>query len=195
MKSLILTLSIITGGILLAALFIGGILVSNYNGLITSKTNVETSRAQIEAELQRRFDLVPGLVSSVRGAMKQEQAVFDGIAEARTRYAGAPTNSSEKIQAGQQYESALSRLLVVMENYPQLQSIGTVKDLMVQLEGTENRLSVARTRYNEVVQTHNTRVRQFPTNLMAGLFGIKEESLFQSDEGAKSSPKVNFEDI
>lgn len=193
-KTWIIILSIL-GGLIFLGMSVAGFLIGNYNSLISSKTDVEKERAQIETQLQRRFDLVPSLVSSVRGSMKQEQAVFGAIAEARTRYASTEPNTSERVEAGAQYESALSRLLVVMENYPQLQSIDTVKDLMTQIEGTENRVSVARTRYNEVVLVHNKKVRSFPTNILAGFFRIKEEPMFDAVAESDTAPKVDFEDI
>lgn len=173
---------------LIAVLIIAGC----YNGLVNKQADVTEKRAQIEAQLQRRFDLVPNLVESVKGAMKQEQAVFTAIADARTKYAGAAPNSSEKIKAGSEYESAIGRLLVVMENYPQLTSIDTVKDLMTQLEGTENRVTVSRERYNESTRIYNEAIKKFPTVLIARFLGFSEEPMFQSVEEAKVAPKVQL---
>ena len=179
------------GVVVLILFIIGGSIAGTYNSLVAQRVDVTKAQADIEAQLQRRFDLVPSLVSSVKGAMHQEQAVFDAIAEARTKYAGAAAGSSDKITAGAQYESAIGRLLVVMENYPELKSIGTVSDLMTQLEGTENRISVARQRYNEVVQTYNTSIKTFPTNIIAGMFGFQEAKMFESVTGA--SQPVQFD--
>lgn len=167
-------------------------IAESYNSLVALRNEAQTQQAQIETQLQRRFDLVPNLVGSVKGAMKQEQAVFKAIADARTHYAGAPSGSPEKIQAGQQYEGALARLLVVMENYPQLKSIDTVQDLMVSLEGTENRISVARQRYNESVRDYNQARLSFPTNIIAGMFNFAALPLFQSTDGAGVPPKVEL---
>lgn len=189
MKYFLITLAIL--------LFVGFSIVSalagSYNNLVGLRESARTELSQVETQLQRRFDLVPNLVATVKGAMKQEQAVFGAIAEARTKYAGAPAGSSEKLQAANQYESALGRLLVVMENYPQLQSIGTVKDLMVSLEGTENRIGVARQRYNENVKGYNQTLQTFPTNIIGGMFGFTQMSRFESVDEAKVAPVVNFE--
>lgn len=188
MKYFLITLGII-GVIVL--MFIGWI-IGSYNGLVQLQNEAQTQQAQIETQLQRRFDLVPNLVSSVQGAMSQEQAVFKAIADARTRYAGAPSGTPEKIDAANQYESALSRLLVIMENYPQLRSIDRVQDLMVSLEGSENRISVARQRYNESVRDYNLRRRSFPTMIIAGIMGFQEMKLFEAQTGAENAPKVEF---
>src|SRR3990167_8450182 len=146
--------------IILVVLVIGYGFVT-YNSLITSNEGIKGQWAQVEAQYQRRFDLIPNLVESVKGVMKQEQAVFDSIAEARTRYAGAQT-TDEKAAAAGQVESALGRLLVITENYPQLKSADTVQTLMSQLEGTENRIGVERKRYNDYVQNYNVKVKKLP---------------------------------
>jgi LemA protein len=176
-------------------LIIAGIIViyawSSYNGLVSASESVDQLWAQVETQYQRRFDLIPNLVSSVRGAMQQEQKVFGDLAEARTRYAGA-ASISEKVAAANQVESALARLLVVMENYPQLKSIEAAQTLMVQLEGTENRISVERKRFNEEVQVYNLKVKRFPGKIMAAVFGFEEKEYFQSTEGAENAPQVNF---
>lgn len=164
----------------------------SYNGLITKSTEVDTSWATVETQYQRRFDLVPNLVNATKGAMAQEQAVFTAIAEARTRYAGAPSGSNEQVQATGQYEGALARLLVVMENYPQLKSIESVQRLTDELAGTENRVAVARDRYNGVVGDYNIFIKRFPKNMIAGMFGFEAREFFKSDEGAKSAPTVDL---
>lgn len=165
----------------------------SYNGLVTQSTAVETSWATVQTQYQRRFDLVPNLVNATKGVLKQEQAVFGAIAEARTRYASAPANSNEQIQATNQYEGALARLLVVMENYPQLKSIESVQRLTDELAGTENRVAIARDRYNNVVGTYNVYIKKFPKNLVAGMFGFGPKEFYKSDEEAKSAPVVNLE--
>jgi LemA protein len=164
---------------------------SAYNQLVGLDIAVETQWAQVDNQYQRRMDLVPNLVSSVQGAMKQEKEVFKSIADARTRYSGAQ-QPSEKMAAANQFDTALARLLVVMENYPQLKSIDAVKSLMVQLEGTENRISVERKRYNDMVGEFNREVRMFPNNLTASMFGFKPKDFFKSKEGADVAPKVSF---
>lgn len=179
---------IITGVIIL---FFGSI-VGTYNSLVSKQMEAQTQQAQIETQLQRRLDLVPNLVASVKGAMGQEQKVFKDIADARTRYAGVPSGTPEKVQAANQFESALGRLLVVMENYPQLQSIQAVQDFMAQLEGTENRISVARQRYNEAVRDYNRDLQTFPSNFIAKTFNFQSMLLFESTSGAKTAPKVDF---
>jgi LemA protein len=147
--------------------------------------------SQVETQYQRRFDLIPNLVEATKGTMKQEQKVFGAIAEARTRYSGAQTGG-EKVEAANQMESALARLLVIMENYPQLKSNETVQQLMAQLEGTENRIAVERRRYNEVVQDYNTTIKRFPGALFAGMFGFDAKPYFNSEEGADKAPKVDL---
>lgn len=188
---------IIVGGILLAvgifALMIFGIITGTYNGLVKERTTVETSWSQVETQYQRRFDLIPQLVGATKGVLGQEQKVFGDIAEARTRYAGAPAGSNDRVAAQGQLEGALSRLLVIMENYPQLQSAGTVRDLMTELAGTANRVNVAQQRYNETVQIYNTHIHSFPSNIIAGWFGFEDKPLFKSDEGAAKAPGVDLE--
>jgi LemA protein len=164
---------------------------STYNSLVTKRESVDNQWAQVGTQYQRRFDLIPNLVASVKGAMAQEQTVFDNIAEARTRYAGAQT-VNEKAEAATQVESALGRLLVVMENYPQLASIETVQTLMVQLEGTENRVSVERKRFNDEVRDYNVMTKRFPTSVVAGLFGFDERAYFEAAAGTENAPQVNF---
>jgi len=162
-----------------------------YNSVVTLNENADTQWAQVETEYQRRLDLIPGLVNSVKGSMAQEQAVFGAIADARTKYAGAKT-ADAKAGAATEVEGALSRLLVVMENYPQLASTNTVRDLMVQLEGTENRVSVQRLRYNDVIRDYNLKVKYFPGSLIAGMFGFEPKSFFEAAAGAEKAPVVDL---
>lgn len=170
---------------------IGLYLSSSYNSLVKQNEGVTAQWAQVESQYQRRLDLIPNLVASVQGAMKQETAVFTAIAEARTRYAGAGTPDA-KAAAATQFESAFSRLLVVMENYPQLKSIDTVQSLMAEVSGTENRVAVERMRYNEMVRDYNVSVKTFPTSLLAGMFGFAPHTLFEAQVGAENAPKVQF---
>jgi LemA protein len=163
----------------------------SYNGFVGKNEAVDNQWAQVESQYQRRFDLIPNLVNSVKGAMEQEKAVFDSIAEARTRYAGA-TTVDEKAAAAGQVETSLARLLVVMENYPTLKSIDTVNGLMAELSGTENRISVERKRFNDSVRTLNVATKTFPSNLIAKLFGFGERGYFESATGAENAPTVEF---
>lgn len=179
-------------GIGVFILFFVSFLIGSYNSLVQQKIEAQTQQAQIETQLQRRFDLVPNLVSSVKGAMAQEREVFEAIADARTKYAGVSSGTPEKLEAATRYESALGRLLLIMENYPQLLSIEAVRDLMVQLEGTENRISVARQRYNEAVQKYNSSTRVFPKNIIASVFGFKELPFYKGVEKSEQAPTVDF---
>ena len=162
-----------------------------YNSLVTLNVGADTQWKQVEAQYQRRFDLIPNLVESVKGILKQEQKVFSDIAEARTRYSGA-TTANDKAAAANQVESALGRLLVITENYPQLKSSETVQTLMSQLEGTENRISVQRMRYNEFVQNYNLKVMRIPSSIIAGMFGFDKREYFNAQTGAETAPKVNL---
>lgn len=164
---------------------------SSYNSLISLNETVDAQWAKVETQYQRRFDLIPNLVNSVKGILTQEQKIFGDIAEARTRYSGA-TSPNDKALAASQIESAFGRLLVVMENYPQLQSSGNVRDLMTQLEGTENRISVERTRFNDMVRDYNVSVKRFPKNILAMLLGFGERAYFESVNGAETAPKVQL---
>lgn len=179
-------------GIVVFLFIVGGWVVGTYNSLIQQRIAVQTQQAQVETQLQRRFDLVPNLVASVKGIMVQEQKVFKDIDDARTKYAGTQPGTAERMSAANQYESAIGRLLVITENYPELKSAGNVADLMTQLEGTENRISVARQRYNEAVQTYNQHIQTFPGNTIAGMFQFQQAVMFQSTPGAETAPKVNL---
>ncbi|MCR4334515.1 MAG: LemA family protein [Patescibacteria group bacterium] len=164
---------------------------TSYNGLVGSNEGIDNQWAQVEAQYQRRLDLIPNLVESVKGVMKQEQTVFNDIAQARTQYAGAKT-VDQKAQAATNMEGALGRLLAIVENYPQLKSADTVQTLMSQLEGTENRVSVERKRFNDMVQVYNLKTKQFPSSISAKLFGFASHSYFESVQGAEVAPEVKF---
>lgn len=165
--------------------------LSKYNSLVKGNIAVDQQWAQVESQYQRRFDLIPNLVNSVKGAMSQEQEVFDSIAQARTQYAGATTPDAQAA-AATQVEGSLARLLVVMENYPQLKSIDAVQGLMAELAGTENRIAVERMRYNDMVASYNANVQMFPGSLVAGMFGFHSRTLFQATEGSDTPPTVNL---
>lgn len=178
--------------ILLGAIVVLGLwLMGQYNGLVGLNEKVDTQWAQVETSYQRRFDLIPNLVETVKGISEQEKEVFGMIAEARTRYAGA-TTPDEQNAANDQLSGALGRLLVVMENYPELKSSESYQTLMAQLEGTENRINVERGRYNDVVREYNTTTKRFPTNLLANMFGFGQKSYFEAVDGAEQAPAVKF---
>ncbi|MEK7506829.1 MAG: LemA family protein [Patescibacteria group bacterium] len=176
-------------------LAVGAVLVLwvwfSYNGFIGLNESADNQWAQVETQYQRRFDLIPNLVATVQGIANQERQVFTALAEARTRYAGART-VEDKVKAANQVETALARLLVIVENYPQLRSAESFQQLMVQLEGAENRISVERGRFNDQVKELNVKVKKFPGNLVASLFGFKERTYFQAAAGAETPPPVNF---
>lgn len=164
---------------------------TTYNGLVTGTVGIDGQWAQVEAQYQRRFDLIPNLVESVKGIMKQEVKVFSDIAEARTKYSGAMT-VDEKARVAGQVESALGRLLVITENYPQLKSSETVQTLMSQLEGTENRVSTERKRFNDAVASYNLKTKRFPSNVLASLFGFSERAYLEAADGAENVPQAKF---
>jgi LemA protein len=165
--------------------------MSSYNSLVAMNETVNTQWAQVETQYQRRFDLIPNLVASVQGSMKQEQAIFTKISEDRKGYAGARTVDEKAVAAGN-LESSLGRLLMITENYPVLKSNDNVQNLMSQLEGTENRVSVERMRYNDIVKTYNIKVKSFPGSLFAKMFGFGEKKMFEAETGAASAPKVQL---
>ena len=178
--------------IVIIGLVLGGGLISNRNELVTEKNGVEAAWAQVDVVLQRRADLIPNLVETVKGFAKQEQSVIDSVTSARAALGGART-PSEKIAANSQLDSALSRLLVVVENYPNLKSNENFIRLQDELAGTENRIAVERRRYNETVQRYNTDIELFPKNIAASLFGFqRNDAYFKADTGARETPKVKF---
>jgi LemA protein len=180
---------LISLGVILALVFL--YVWSTYNSLVSKNEGITGQWAQVETQYQRRFDLIPNLVESVKGAMVQEKEVFLSISEARTRYAGSVTINA-KAAAATQVEGALARLLAVIENYPNLKSIDTVQTLMVQLEGTENRVSVERGRYNEAVKSFNVSIKRFPARLVAEHFDFTEKNYFEAEAGSEKAPKVEF---
>ncbi|MGH2759373.1 MAG: LemA family protein [Actinomycetota bacterium] len=167
-------------------------LVGAYNRLVGQEATVDQTFADLDAQLQRRNDLIPNLVSAVRGALNQEQAVFGEIARARTQYAGART-VEQKAEASQQVESSLARLLLIFEAFPQLRSNENIRDLQVQLEGTENRVNQSRRDYNGSVTEYNVQIRQFPRNIIAGIFGFDRKPLFEAAAEARGAPSVDLE--
>lgn len=177
----------ILGVIVFLAVIVGGY----YNSFVTQNNAIDGQWKQVEVQYQRRFDLIPNLVEATKGLMKQEQAVFDGIAAARASYAGAQT-PDQKVAAANQTETALGRLLAIVENYPDLKSDQTVLRLQDELAGTENRVAVERMRYDQLVQSYNTSISTLPGNLFAGVFGFKQRAYFNSTPGSENAPKVQF---
>jgi|SRR5687767_15759902 len=183
-------------GIALAILIVGAIFVAmyvraTYNDMVKLQEQGKTAWSQVENQLQRRNDLIPNYVETVKGYAKQETTIFTEIANARARMAGA-RNPSETIAANNQLEGALARLLVVVERYPELRSSENFMRLQDELAGTENRIATERMRYNEVVRTFNVRIRQFPSNLVAAAFNFAPMPLFEAPAAAKTVPQVRF---
>lgn len=167
--------------------------VSMYNGLAKENQNVEAQWSQVENQMQRRYDLIPNLVNSVKGSMKQEKDVFLGIADARKSYGSANT-TKEKMAANAQLDQSVGALInVIQENYPDLKSSNNVSTLMTQLEGTENRISTERKRYNDEVRTFNQSVVTFPKNMFANMMGLGQKDYFKAVDGASKTPTVDFE--
>src|SRR5207249_1855025 len=174
------------------ALMLGNSLISRRNQMAVEREAVNAAWAQVDVVLQRRADLIPNLVETVKGFAAQEQIVFGDIAKARSALLGART-PAEKIAANGQLDSALGRLLVVVENYPQLKSNENFLRLQDELAGTENRIAVERRSYNQVVQDYNTFIATFPNSLVASMSGFtRNDAYFKTEEGARQAPKVNF---
>ena len=163
----------------------------NYNRFVTLDEGVKSAWAQVENQLQRRYDLIPNLVETVKGYAKQEKDVLVEVTNARARVGGAAT-VPDKINANNELTGALSRLLVVVEKYPDLKSNQNFLRLQDELAGTENRISVERKRYNDVVQGYNVAIRSFPANLLAGMFGFGKAAFFEVPAAAKAAPQVKF---
>jgi LemA protein len=175
------------------ALILGSSFISRRNQMAIKREAVNAAWAQVDVVLQRRADLIPNLVETVKGIAVQEQIVFGDIAKARSALLGA-RSPAEKIAANGQLDSALGRLLVIVENYPQLKSNENFLRLQDELAGTENRIAVERRRYNEVVQDYNTFIAVFPNSLVASLSGFaRNDAYFKTDEGARQAPKVKFD--
>jgi len=179
--------------LLVVALLLGSSFVSRRNQMAIKREAVNAAWSQVDVVLQRRADLIPNLVETVKGYAVQEQTVFGDIAKARSALLGAST-PADKIAANQRLDSALGRLLVVVENYPQLKSNENFLRLQDELAGTENRIAVERRRYNETLQDYNTYLSLFPNNIVASLGGFaRNDAYFKTDEGARQAPKVNFD--
>lgn len=180
--------------------------IGSYNGLVTAQQQVEAQWAQVQSAYQRRADLIPNLVATVRGSAAFERETLTDVVEARARVGQVTPQATAEIlnnpqqfqqfqQAQDQLSSALSRLLVVVERYPELRSTAAFQDLMNQLEGTENRVNVERNRFNQAAQAYNTRIKRFPTALFAGIFGFTARPYFEAAPGAETAPRVDFSGI
>ncbi|SKC74465.1 LemA family protein [Ohtaekwangia koreensis] len=191
---------IIIGVIILAVLILYGFFAGRYNTMVELQENIPKEWAQVESQYQRRADLIPNLVNTVKGYANFEQETLTKVIEARasaTQVKVDPSNiTPEQLQKFQQAQngvgSALSRLLVVAENYPELKANQNFLDLQAQLEGTENRIAVARNRFNEVVQPYNVYIKRFPNNMLAGMYGFTSKGYFEAAAGSENAPTVDF---
>lgn len=188
MRTLVIAIVVL----LLLGLVVGGKLISVRNDLVTQRNTIEAAWAQVDVALQRRADLIPNLVETVKGFAAQEKQVIQSIADARAALLGART-PQERMAANAQLDTALGRLLVVVENYPQLKSNENFLRLQDELAGTENRIAVERRKYNEAVQKYNTTIELFPNNIAAALFGFsRNNDYFRVEPGARTVPQVKF---
>lgn len=181
----------IIGIIVAVVVLFGAMLIPSYNNFVELEENVDQSYAQIENQLQRRLDLIPNLVNTVKGYASHEKEVIASISDARARLAGANT-VEEEATANAELTGALSRLLVVVENYPNLKADQQFTQLMDELSGTENRISVARKDYNDQVAVYNKRIKRFPGAIIAGITGFDEKEYFTADPKAAEAPEVDF---
>jgi LemA protein len=177
--------------ILVIVFSIYSLFAGNYNKFVKMDVAIKAAWSQVENQLQRRYDLIPNLVETVKGFAKQEKSVFVEVTNARAKVGGAGT-IPDKIAANNQLSGALSRLLLVVERYPDLKSNQNFMRLQDELAGTENRIAVERMRYNEAVKAYNEAIRTFPANIIAGMFNFKEATFFEAPKEAKTAPKVNF---
>ncbi|MEN6465089.1 MAG: LemA family protein [Syntrophaceae bacterium] len=186
-RNLLIVLAVVV--VLVIAVY--GFFQSNYNSLVRLDEGVKASWAQVENQLQRRFDLIPNLVETVKGYAKHEKEVLTEVTNARARVGQAGT-VPDKIAANNELAGALGRLLVVVEKYPDLKANQNFLRLQDELAGTENRISVERRRYNEAVKEFNVKSRSFPANIVAGMFGFKQAAFFEAPAAAKATPQVKF---
>ncbi len=186
------------GVVLLILVVLGGSVMGRYNALVTSRENIEGAWAQVENVLQRRADLIPNLVETVKGFAAQERGIFEEVAQARSRLIGAVGSTAgagspaAAAAADSALSSALGRLLAIAEAYPDLKSNQTFIRLQDELAGTENRIATERRRYNDVVRDYNASIKRFPNNFFAGFFGFDEREYFEAEEGTAEPPKVEF---
>lgn len=179
-------------GIVLAVIIIVvSVIAGGYNSLVSLEASVEAKQSSVSTQLQRRSDLIPNLVSTVKGYAAHEEEVYTAIADARSKLAGA-TDVDEMAEANSELSSALTRLLAISENYPELEKSENFTALQDELAGTENRITVARNDYNEAAKEYNVAIRKFPKNILAGLFGFDKADYFEADAGSEDVPEVNF---
>lgn len=172
-----------------------GWVMGTYNSAVSLRNEAKTEKAQIETQMQRRDDLVPNLVASTKGAMSQKQAVFEDISKAHAAFSQAPSGTDAKVDAGYALSTAIRGYMVVAQQYPNLKSLDIVIMLNDEMSGTENRISVARQRYNEAVQSYNTRIESLPLSLVAGQFGFTTMTQYEAEEKAQQAPTVSFEEF
>ncbi len=182
---------IILGVVLVVIFIIGGWVFGNYNSIVALDEEVSNSWANVQSAYQRRMDLIPNLVNTVKGYAEHEEGVLTAVTEARAKAGGAGT-VPEQMAAQNELSSALSRLMVVVEAYPDLKANQNFTALQDELAGTENRINVARNRYNETVKVYNKKIRQFPGALFAGMFGFEKRDFFEAPKEAAQAPKVEF---
>ena len=201
----LIVLGIVLGIVILLVLIVGGVAISTYNGLVTKQQNVNAKWSQVENQMQRRADLIPNIVATVKGVAGLEERVFTNIANARSQLLSTMQNpnstTADKIAADSKLDQTLrdggllgtgGRFLAITESYPQLKSNESFLKLQDELAGTENRLATARYDYTQAAQDYNTTRSRFPTVLVAGLMGFKEQPYFKAEEGARQAPKVDF---
>ena len=181
----------VIGGIVAILLILIFWFVGTYNYLVTLNTNIDKSWAQVENQYQRRVDLIPNLVNTVKGAANFEQSTLEDITKLRSQWQTAPTVNA-KVQTANQIESAISKIIAVAEAYPQLTATQNFKELQVQLEGTENRVATERGRFNEAVGAYNIAIQKMPSNIIAGMFGYAKRVFFEAKAGAENAPEVKF---
>lgn len=192
MKKANKTLLIVVGVLVLLVIAVLAWGISANNRFVTMRANIEQSQADVETVLQRRADLIPNLVNTVKGYAAHEEELYTALADARASYANAGT-FEDKLEANDEISSALSRLLVIVENYPELKASQNFTDLQTQLEGTENRIAIARQNYSDAVGEYNAAIQRFPGSLIAGMFGFDKEPYFEASEAAQSNPQVSFD--
>ena len=190
-KMLLTVILIVVGAIVL----MGTCLSSSYNNLVTLRGGIDNAWSNVQVQYQRRADLVPQLVSTVKGAANFEQETLTAVTEARTKWLGSQQSGdiSQEIDAANQFDSAMSRLLVTVESYPTLKATENFQALQAQLEGTENRISVSRKQFNDIVLPYNIRVKRFPTVFIANMFGFDPQPFFEANQKAQDAPVVNFQ--
>lgn len=186
-KTLLVVLGILAFFVLIIVVWF----IGTYNSLVSADQDVNSKWSQVENQYQRRSDLIPNLVEAVKGYAKHEATVFEEVTKARSQWAGAK-GQDEKIKAAGEMDSAISRLMVVVESYPQLKASDSYITLQAQLEGTENRIATERMRYNDAVREYNTKIKRIPTSIVADFYDYKDKPFFEADKGAEKAPKINM---